>query len=158
MKILAFDTCLNACSVAVGIGVGRRGARIVGRRETMQQGHAERLIPMIQDVLRDADITLRHIEHMAVTVGPGSFTGTRIGVAAARALRLAHPVPVTTLSALAPIAHQAAQLAQHLLHPPSDESPPAAFAQICVVSDVRRGEFYAQVFEADGMTDRKSVV
>jgi tRNA threonylcarbamoyladenosine biosynthesis protein TsaB len=154
MNILAFDTCLNACSVAVGIGVGTKGARLVGRREAMDQGHAERLIPMIEDVLRDADILLTDVNHIVVSVGPGSFTGTRIGVAAARALRLARSVPVTAVSSLATIAHQAALLARNLLPPTTDECIPRAFDQICVVVDVRREEFYAQVFEADGMTPR----
>jgi tRNA threonylcarbamoyladenosine biosynthesis protein TsaB len=143
MNILAFDTCLNACSAAVGVGVGGRSARVVGRFEPMATGHAERLVAMISDVLADAGLPLTAIDHLAVTVGPGTFTGTRIGVACARALLLARPIPVTPLTSLAVMARQAA-----LLEPRAHD--------ICVAVDVRRDEVYAQVFDPLGRTARSS--
>lgn len=85
MNILAFDTCYDACSAAILSG----GGRIAHRFEPMRTGHAERLIPMIAEVLAEAGLSARDLDRIAVTRGPGTFTGTRIGIAAARALVLA---------------------------------------------------------------------
>ncbi len=152
MNVLAFDTCLNACSVAVGVGIGTAGERVVGRCETMEQGQAERLIPMIGAALRDADLRLADVDHMAVTVGPGSFTGTRICVAAARALQLAQTVPVTTLSSLALIARQSALSGQSVTTPWADDLVTMRSDRICAAVNMRGGAFYAQLFAGDGMT------
>ncbi|MDP1908125.1 MAG: tRNA (adenosine(37)-N6)-threonylcarbamoyltransferase complex dimerization subunit type 1 TsaB, partial [Hyphomicrobium sp.] len=84
MNILAFDTCFDGCSVCVA---ERRGDTVVPLgflMERFETGHAERLIPMIGEAMQQARLSFDHLGRIAVTVGPGTFTGTRIGVAAAR--------------------------------------------------------------------------
>lgn len=81
--ILAIDT--SACQCAVALDTG---ASIVARREAMERGHAEALFPMIDAVLADAGARLGDVTKVAVCTGPGSFTGLRLGIAAARGLAL----------------------------------------------------------------------
>jgi len=100
VRVLAFDTCLAACSAALlADGVVR-----ALRQEVLGRGHAERLLPMLAAVLGDAGLRPGQIDLLAVTAGPGSFVGVRVGVAAARGLALALDRPaigVGTLAALA---------------------------------------------------------
>ncbi len=100
MNVLGLDSATEACSAAV-LHDGTVAAR---RFETMQRGHAEVLMPLVRDVMRDANMTFGDIDLIAATVGPGGFTGLRIGLASARALALAAAIPlvgVTTLEAVA---------------------------------------------------------
>ena len=87
MLILAFDASAGACAAALVRGE----AVIASRAEDMDKGHAERLFPMIREMV--ADLPLSDIDAIAVCTGPGNFTGARIGVAAARGLALALDVP-----------------------------------------------------------------
>jgi tRNA threonylcarbamoyladenosine biosynthesis protein TsaB len=131
VRVLAFDTALGACSVALV-----EDARLLASEQWLQsQGQAEALLPMIESVLRSAGLSYRDLDLIAATVGPGTFTGLRIGLAAARGLRLASGVPlvgVTTLEALA------------------EGVPPSARAgrAVLAVIDARRGEIYTQAFDA----------
>ena len=86
MNILAFDTCFGGCSVCVAVRRGDvcRCAQLL--MERFETGHAERLMPMIAEVMEQARLTSIDLGRIAVTVGPGTFTGVRVGVAAARAL------------------------------------------------------------------------
>ena len=138
MNVLAFDTCFGACSVAVSADAGTPGQRLFHAFERMETGQAERLLPMISDVLAQARLSMADIDQIGVTTGPGTFTGTRIAVAAAKGLALARQIPVTGLSSLAIMARQAAV-----------EAPQSA--AICVVVDVRRNEVYAQHFDPTGL-------
>lgn len=99
MKILAADTALGACSVAV-----LDGERILAHRfEAMERGHAEALAPMVEDAMRQSGIAFADVERLAVTTGPGTFTGQRVGLAFMRGLRVALKKPlvgVTTLEAM----------------------------------------------------------
>jgi tRNA threonylcarbamoyl adenosine modification protein YeaZ len=95
---LVIETATAACSVALLAGPDRLAAR----HELVGRGHAERLVPMIGEVLADA--TLSRAGLILVDCGPGSFTGIRVGLAAARALGYAWGVPVHGFSALALIA------------------------------------------------------
>lgn len=107
MNVLALDSCFGACSAAIATsdpaGVVVRAAAFQ-RRDT---GHAEALMPMIERVLAEAaeigpdSVGLGSIERVLVTHGPGSFTGARIGVAAARAFALALNIPVHGVNSLA---------------------------------------------------------
>lgn len=105
MRILAIDTALGACSVCIAT----RGQGVPLAEETlaMERGHAEALVPMVERVVAASGDTFEALDRIAVTVGPGSFTGLRVGIAAARAagLALGRPViGVSTLSAfLAPL-------------------------------------------------------
>jgi len=98
MLVLVIETATAACSVAL-----LDGDRVVAaRHELVGRGHAERLVPMIGEVLAEAG--LNRAELILVDCGPGSFTGIRVGIAAARGLALAWGVPVSGFSALALIA------------------------------------------------------
>ena len=100
MKILAVDTALGACSAAVLDG----DAVLAHRLEVMDRGHAEALAPMVQALLQDARISFRDLQRLAVTTGPGTFTGQRVGIAFMRGLRIALKIPlvgITTLEAMA---------------------------------------------------------
>lgn len=130
MKILAFDTAMNACSVAI-----TDGSAVLGHiHEKRRRGHAETLMPMIESLMREARIRYNMLDLIAVSVGPGTFTGLRIGLAAARGMALAAQKPlvgITTLEALA------------VSVPPEV----AAGRPVIVASDARRGEIYLQLFE-----------
>jgi len=98
MKVLVIETATAACSVAL-----LEGDRVVAaRHEVVGRGHAERLVPMIGEVLAEAGTNRADL--IQVDCGPGSFTGIRVGIAAARGLALAWGVPVSGFSALALIA------------------------------------------------------
>ncbi len=135
MSILAIDTCLESCSVATGAGLGTGCARIHARSERMATGQAERLVPMIDEVMSEAGLAFQDIDRIAVTTGPGSFTGMRIGIAAARALALSLGVPVVTLSSFEVMA----------LSPDLAEARKTGL--LVVTTDARRGQLYAQLFE-----------
>ncbi|HEY1505236.1 MAG TPA: tRNA (adenosine(37)-N6)-threonylcarbamoyltransferase complex dimerization subunit type 1 TsaB [Stellaceae bacterium] len=89
MKVLAFDCSGASCSAAVLID----DRPAVQRFAAMERGHAEALLPMIETILREAALTPASLDLLAVTIGPGSFTGLRIGLAAARGLALARTLP-----------------------------------------------------------------
>jgi tRNA threonylcarbamoyladenosine biosynthesis protein TsaB len=102
MRLLAIDTALGACSAAVfnneWVGV------LAHETLAMTRGHAEALMPLIARVLLRAKVTVGDLDRIVVTTGPGSFTGLRVGIAAARGLALASGKPavgITTLSAFA---------------------------------------------------------
>lgn len=102
MRVLAIDTALEACSAAI-VDTDRAGG-ITSRSLPMARGHAEALMPLIAAVMSAAGMEFDELDRIAVTVGPGSFTGLRVGVAAARGIALATGKPavgVTTLAALA---------------------------------------------------------
>lgn len=99
--ILAIDTSAAQCAVAL---VG--DIATASRSESMTRGHAEALFPMIDDVLAELSVDFRDLTRIAVCTGPGSFTGLRVGIAAARGLALGLGVPalgVTRFEALASV-------------------------------------------------------
>jgi tRNA threonylcarbamoyladenosine biosynthesis protein TsaB len=102
MLILAIDTALDACSA--GVLDSRAGKLIAQESQPMKRGHAEALMPLIARVMREAAIAFAALDRIAVTTGPGSFTGLRVGLSAARGIALAAGKPVvgvTTLTAYA---------------------------------------------------------
>src|SRR4051794_25622969 len=98
MRVLAIDTSRGACSAAVYDGA----LRFALARESlaMSRGHAEALAPMVERVLKASDGGAAALTKIAVAVGPGSFTGLRIGVALARAMALTLGIPVVGVSTL----------------------------------------------------------
>ena len=100
MLVLALDTCLSACSVAVC-----DGARVLAAAsEPMDRGHQERLAPLAEETVRNAGVRFADIDRIGVTVGPGSFTGLRVGLAFAKGLGLALGRPVIGVGALPALA------------------------------------------------------
>ena len=87
MKILAVDTALGACSAAILDGE----TTLAHRFEPMERGHAEALAPMVEAAMRDANLAFAELDRLAVTTGPGTFTGQRVGLAFMRGLRVASP-------------------------------------------------------------------
>lgn len=116
MITLGLDTATSACAVALWDAASGRVLAV--RAEQMQRGLAEKLVPMVNEVLADAGITYGDIGRIGVTVGPGTFTGLRVGLAAARGFALAADCPlvgVTTLEAAVAGLDPATRRAQTLL-------------------------------------------
>jgi tRNA threonylcarbamoyladenosine biosynthesis protein TsaB len=131
MTLLAFDTSMGACSAAVW-----RDGVVARRFQAMTRGHAEALFPIIREVMAEASVSFADLGAISVTRGPGSFTGVRVGVAAARALALAADKPIIAATSLEVIAHCAAR----------QLTPEQAREPFVVAMDARRGELYCQQF------------
>src|SRR4051794_29663608 len=108
MLILAIDTALDAC--AAGVLDTDAGRMIAQESLIMKRGHAEALMPLIGRVIKASGLGFANLDRIAVTTGPGSFTGLRVGLSAARGIALAAEKPVvgvTTLAAYAaPVVNQ----------------------------------------------------
>jgi len=132
--ILVIDTSGPVC--AAGIFDAGANALVASKSEILGKGHAERLIPMIDEVLREAGLTLKDMTRVGVTTGPGSFTGIRVGVAAARGFALSLGIPAVGVTTLMVVAEQVLEIA-----------PPAPVAALI---DAGREEVFCQVFLPDG--------
>ena len=125
--ILAVDTCFGACSAAV-----LQAKRVLAHRNAaMERGHAEALAPMVQAVMREAGLEFSALDRLAVTTGPGTFTGQRVGLAFMRGLRVALGKPLLGVTSLAAMAERA--------RAESDTGIAAA------VHDAKRDEVYLEV-------------
>jgi len=101
MRVLAIDTAMAACAAAV---FDSEAGIVAARSLPMTRGHAEALLPLVAQVMEEARAAFATLDRIAVTVGPGSFTGLRVGVAAARGLALAAGRPAVGVSTLAALA------------------------------------------------------
>ncbi|MDT7829541.1 tRNA (adenosine(37)-N6)-threonylcarbamoyltransferase complex dimerization subunit type 1 TsaB [Pricia sp. S334] len=128
--ILNLETATTNCSVSVA-----KDGNLLALKEhdTPNYSHSEQLHVFVQDVLKDAGLALSDLEAVAVSKGPGSYTGLRIGVSAAKGLCFSLDVPLIALSTLASMAHQA-------------QGEDIDF--IVPVLDARRMEVYSAVFDA----------
>lgn len=125
--ILALDTCLTACSAALLDGE----TVLAARSEAMPRGHQERLAPLVQELMAEAGVGFPALTRIGVTVGPGSFTGLRVGLAFAKGLSSALSIPCVGVGALEAL----------------------AFGQpgfVVAVIDARREQVYVQMF-GDGV-------
>lgn len=132
MKVLGLDTATSGCSAAVWDG-GRVTAR---RAEPMARGQAEALVPMVQAVLADAGVAVDALDRIAVTVGPGAFTGLRIALAAARGFALAAGLPIVGLTTFDAVAHALPEAERR-------------GKRVLVAIDSRRAEPFLQLFDED---------
>jgi tRNA threonylcarbamoyladenosine biosynthesis protein TsaB len=123
--ILAIDTCMDACSAAVCDGA----AMLAAASEPMTRGHQERLAPLVAEVMARAGLAFADLDRIAVTTGPGSFTGLRVGLAFAKAMALALDLPCVGVGTLEALAASAAG---------------SGMTAACI--DARRGQVYLQVF------------
>jgi tRNA threonylcarbamoyladenosine biosynthesis protein TsaB len=135
MRVLAIDTALAACSVT--LLDTEQDAIVAGETRMMERGHAEALIPLIARVMDKAALAFRQLDRIAVTVGPGSFTGLRVGIAAARAIALVSGKSAVGVSTLA--AYAAPFVAQ-------DTDP------VVAAIDARHDHVYLQVFGSGSRT------
>lgn len=99
--VLAFDTSGPFCAACLLLP----GGRVIAREEAMAKGQAERLVPLLEEVLAEGGIGWRDLGRIAVGVGPGNFTGVRIAVAAARGLALGLGIPAVGVTRLEALAH-----------------------------------------------------
>jgi len=134
MRILAIDTSCGAASTAVVDSEALEPLASLSR--AMTRGHAEALAPMVGEVMRAVEGGMSGIDRIAVTIGPGSFTGIRVGVAMARAMGIALAIPVVGVSTLAAFAA-----------PLLSEPRPGIIA---VAIDARHESVYFQLFEPSG--------
>jgi tRNA threonylcarbamoyl adenosine modification protein YeaZ len=135
MRILAIDTALEACSAAV---LDTEQGKVASEALPMVRGHAEALLPLVQRVMQQADMPFSALDRIAVTTGPGSFTGLRVGISAARGIALAAGKPAVGLTTLAAFA--APLIAQ------DDQT------SVTVAVDARHDHVYLQVFGPGGRT------
>jgi tRNA threonylcarbamoyladenosine biosynthesis protein TsaB len=134
MRVLAIDCALDACAAAVFDSDS--GTVIASQSRIMSRGHAEALMPLIARVMDEAEVEFSELDRIAVTVGPGSFTGLRVGISAARGIALAAAKPAIGLTTLAGLA------APHIA---SEGHTP-----VMVAIDARHDNVYMQVFGAGG--------
>ena len=134
MRVLAIDTALAVCSAAV---LDTAYGGIVARESLpMARGHAEALMPLIARVIEQSGIGFKALDRIAVTTGPGSFTGLRVGLSAARGIALAANKPVVGLTTLT--AYAAPIVSQNGEHP------------VISAIDARHDHVYLQVVSGNG--------
>jgi tRNA threonylcarbamoyladenosine biosynthesis protein TsaB len=134
MLILAIDTALDACAAAV---LDTDTTRVIAQEsQAMKRGHAEALMPLIARVIKQAGIAFASLDRIAATTGPGSFTGLRVGLSAARGIGLAANKPVVGLTTLA--AYAAPVVSRNAEQP------------VISAIDARHGQVYFQVVSGNG--------
>lgn len=130
MNLLAIDCATNSCSAALWLDGGPGPAR----HAVMRRGHAEALMPMVAEIMVEAGLDFTGLQAIAVTTGPGAFTGIRIGLSAARGFALAAGLPVIGVTTLEAVA-AAQESGGHTL---------------LVALDSKREDIYVQLFGPDG--------
>lgn len=139
MIVLAMDTAGPDCSAAL---YDSESDKILAEvTENIGRGHAEKLMAVVDLALAKAGLELGAVERLAITVGPGSFTGIRVGVAAARGFALSLGVPAVGISTLDVLA--------------TKKRGEAPGQPVLAAMDAKRGEVYAQSFDADGRAQRE---
>jgi tRNA threonylcarbamoyladenosine biosynthesis protein TsaB len=139
VKLLAVETALGGCSAVL-----LDGDKILAHVfEAMDRGHAERLAPMVDETMQQAGIAFGALERLAVTTGPGTFTGQRVGLSFMRGLRLALKIPLTGVTTLEAIAIAAMEQTKK--------------AKAAAIHDARREEAYL-LLQDGGQTALQPVV
>jgi len=131
MNILYIDTAMNACCV----GVYNAAQNIhIQREEHRMRGQAERLLPLIEDAMQDAQLTPKQLNMIGVTIGPGTFTGLRVGMATARGLKLALSIDVIGVTTLDVIIHA------HMA-----DAKAKGFKYCAALVETKRSDYYLQI-------------
>lgn len=132
MRLLAVDTALGACSCAI-----LEDTRVLAHRfMVMERGHAEAIAPMVEETMRESGIAFAQLDRLAVTTGPGTFTGQRVGLAFMRGMRIALKRPLVGITTLEAMAHQA--MAE------------MGLARGASLHDAKRDEVYLETIPGDG--------
>ena len=133
MRLLAIDTAADLCAASIlDTDAGERGRHVLD----LGKGHAEHLMAVIETALEEAGTAYADLGGVAVSVGPGSFTGVRVGVAAARGLALALKIPAVGVTTLEALAHEKR----------ADNPGRPVIARI----EAGRGQVYVAAFSSDG--------
>jgi tRNA threonylcarbamoyl adenosine modification protein YeaZ len=135
MRVLAIDTAMAACSAAV---LDTEHGIVAAESLVMERGHAEALMPLIARIMDEARTAFRELDRVVVTTGPGSFTGLRVGIAAARGIALAAAKPAVGLSTLSALA--------------APQMDADATVPVIAAIDARHDHVYLQVFGPGGRT------
>jgi len=135
-KILVFDTTTVACTVAVKSANG-----VFSKHVEKANIHSQKLLEMIDELLIDAELELAQLDFIAVGVGPGSFTGLRIGIGVAQALAYSNEIALLPVSSLEMIAVNALDEASSIKQNATESK------HIIVAHDARMGEIYSAVYE-----------
>lgn len=129
--ILAFDTAMGACSAA--LLKEETQSVLACKHEPMQRGQAERLVPLIDEIMNEANVSYQDIGLIACTRGPGAFTGLRLSLATARTFSLSLDIPAIGVSTLETIAFQSPERSKNVM--------------ICL--ETKRKDYYTQTFGPD---------
>lgn len=132
-RVLTFDTSTAWCNVCVSY----RQKVIVCESHYLPQAHSRELIPLIQKVLHDAQLTFKEIDRIATIMGPGSFTGLRVGLATAQGISFALNVPIVGMSAFRAYAHTL-------------RSEKKVEDNILTIIDTQKTDIYCQLFDKMG--------
>lgn len=132
MKILSVETSAVTASCAIYDGGHLLAATELRTRMT----HSQTILPMVTDLLKNCNLKIADMDALAVSTGPGSFTGVRIGVSAVKGLAFAGDIPCVSVSTLEAMAYQVAEFAPH--------------TEICAVMDARCAQVYTASFMWDG--------
>ena len=135
--MLAFDTSMAACGAALYLS--ETGQTLAAGHEPMQRGQAERLLPLIDELVKKAGLEFQSISLLSCTRGPGAFTGLRLAMATAKALSLSLNVPAIGISTLAAIA------ATYRV-----SSCASGTQKILVCLETKRKDYYIQLFDPSG--------
>lgn len=131
MKILSIDTATEACSVALLVdGDCQELFEIIPRQ------HTERVLPMVDELLKSSDLALSQMDAIAFDCGPGSFTGVRVGTSVAQGLAFSHDLPVIPVSSLAALAQHAYRVEGKV--------------RVLSAIDARMNEIYWGCYQLDG--------
>jgi tRNA threonylcarbamoyladenosine biosynthesis protein TsaB len=142
--ILALETSSRRGSVAVAVGEKMLAESVFSSPLT----HSAEIFPSIRRLLDQFSLTADRIEHIYISVGPGSFTGLRIAVTIAKIMQLAHPIKIAAVDTLDVVAANIVNLApENPLSAPEQKFPVIKDEAIAVVLDAKRGQFFIAVYE-----------
>jgi tRNA threonylcarbamoyladenosine biosynthesis protein TsaB len=144
VRVLGIETATTVC----GVALVQNGGLLAERSVEQRYAHAETLFGFLDDVLEESRVRMRDLHGIAVSIGPGSFTGLRIGVSVVKGLHMATGIPVVAVPTLEALADAGAT-----------EAREAGADTMLAVLDARRGEVYWQLFDvnARGVTPRTDV-
>ncbi len=140
MTILGIETATSIC----GVAIVNEERLIVDRQIDAPNVHSEQLVPMIQQSVKDANLTINDIDAIAVSIGPGSFTGLRIGLSVAKGISFAIEKPVIAVPTLRALADRM-----------KNEQVGSEYGILVAMLPARRGEIYWEAFDGNNIENTK---